>query len=301
MENGIIFDIKNFSTHDGPGIRTTVFLKGCPLSCWWCHNPESQRNFREKLYAVNRCVGCGECVTACPEHAVRESEIGFFTDPERCLRCGICTDVCLAEACEMAGRVLTVSQVMDEIEKDTVFYDESCGGVTFSGGEPLAQPDFLIALLKACKDRRMHTGLDTSGFSTGEVLDRIRHHVDLFLFDLKLMDDEKHRLMTGVSNRQILKNLRALSSGGHRIRIRVPIIPGITDDADNISAIGVFVAGLPSMPPVDLLPYHRSAAGKYERLGKTYRLQDLQPPAAETLIRLADLLQRHGLSVHMEG
>jgi pyruvate formate lyase activating enzyme len=252
----------------------------------------------EKLYAINRCIGCRECLAVCPENAIREMETGLSTDPEKCLQCGNCMDICLAEACEMAGRELSVSQVMAEIEKDTAFYDESFGGVTFSGGEPLAQPDFLFALLKACGNRQIHTALDTSGFSTWNVLERIRHHVDLFLFDLKLMDDEKHRMFTGVSNRPILKNLLALSSDGHRIRIRLPVIPGITDDEDNVSAIGVFAAGLPSMPKIDLLPYHHLAAAKYERMGKGYRLQDTRPPTADSMTRLADHLRKLGLTVN---
>ena len=301
MESGIIFDIKKYSIHDGPGIRTTVFLKGCPMSCWWCHNPESHLISREKLYFFSRCIGCKECLAACPENAIHDSEIGLCTDPEKCLRCGSCTEVCLAEACEMAGRELTVNQVMAEIEKDTAFYDESFGGVTFSGGEPLAQPDFLFALLKACGDRQIHTALDTSGFSSWNVLDRIRHHVDVFLFDLKLMDDEKHRMVTGVSNQPILKNLLALSSAGHRIHIRLPVIPGITDDDDNVSAIGVFATELPSMPQIDLLPYHRFAAAKYERLGRAYRLQNTRPPTEDSMTRLADLLRSFGLTVNAEG
>jgi pyruvate formate lyase activating enzyme len=301
MESGIIFDIKKYSIHDGPGIRTTVFFKGCPLSCWWCHNPESQRGCREKLYAFSRCIGCGECLAVCPQYAIQEMETGLCTDPEKCLQCGKCADVCLAEACEMAGRELTVSQVMAEIEKDTVFYDASAGGVTFSGGEPLAQPDFLLALLKACKDSQIHTALDTSGFSTWSVLDRIRHHVDEFLFDLKLMDNEKHRKVTGVSNRPILENLLALCSGGHRIRIRLPVIPGITDDTDNVSAIGVFASRLPSMPQIDLLPYHHFAAAKYDRLGKPYRLRDTRPPTTDCMTRVADLLRGFGLTVNVDG
>jgi pyruvate formate lyase activating enzyme len=237
----------------------------------------------------------------CPENAIHEREIGLYTDPEKCLLCGSCADVCLADACEMAGRKLTVNQVLAEIEKDTAFHDESVGGVTFSGGEPLTQPDFLFALLKTCRDRQIHTVLDTSGFSTWNVLDRIRHHVDVFLFDLKLMDDEKHRMVTGVSNRMILKNLIALSAEGHRIRIRIPVIPGITDDEDNISAIGVFVAELPFVPPIDLLPYHHLAASKYERLGKSYRLQDTRPPSEDSMARISDMLRGFGLTVTAEG
>jgi pyruvate formate lyase activating enzyme len=201
----------------------------------------------------------------------------------------------------MAGRELTVNQVLDEIEKDTAFHDESFGGVTFSGGEPLAQPDFLFALLKACKDRQIHTALDTSGFSAWKVLDRIRHNVDVFLFDLKLMDDGKHRMATGVSNLPILENLLALSADNSRIRVRFPVIPGITDDKVNVSAIGAFVAGLPSTPPIDLLPYHNSAAAKYERLGKAYRLRDTRSPTADSLARLANLLREFGLIVNEEG
>ena len=301
MESGIIFDIKKFSIHDGPGIRTTVFLKGCPLSCWWCHNPESHRISREKLYAVSRCVGCGECLSVCPGNAISQRETGFFTDPEKCMRCGSCMNVCLADACEMAGRELTVNQVMAEIEKDTAFYDESFGGVTFSGGEPLMQSEFLCALLKACDELRIHTALDTSGFAVWEDLERIRHHVDVFLFDLKLMDDQKHRRVTGVSNRMILENLKALSTAGHRIRIRFPVIPGITDDEDNVSAVGVFAATLPSRPPIDLLPYHHSAAAKYDRLAKPYRLPDTRPPSADSMDRIAELLRGLGLNVQLEG
>ncbi len=300
MENGIIFDIKKFSIHDGPGIRTTVFLKGCPLSCQWCHNPESQRSVREKLFAVRRCIGCRECLAACPAKAVCETETGIVTDQEKCLQCGTCSDICPAEACETAGREMTVNQVMDDIEKDMAFFDESGGGVTFSGGEPLSQPDFLSALLTACKERRIHTAVDTSGFSPWHVIDRIRHQVDVILFDLKLMNDEKHRQFTGVSNRGILENLRSLSFGGHRIRIRIPVVPGITDDEDNISAIGLFAAGLPSVPPIDLLPYHHLAAAKYERLGRNYSLKDIQPPLVDSMTRIAENLVDFGLTVYIE-
>ena len=300
MENGIIFDIKKFSIHDGPGIRTTVFLKGCPLSCGWCHNPESQRVFKEKLFAAGRCIGCRACLAACPAMAIRQTTDGMATDPEKCLHCGLCSEVCPAQACEMAGREVTVREVMDDIEKDMAFFDESGGGVTFSGGEPLSQPEFLLSLLEACRERRIHTVVDTSGFSPWHVLDCILCYVDLFLFDLKLMDDDRHRQFTGVSNRRILENLQALSAGGHPLRIRIPIIPGVTDDDDNMTAIGDFVAGLPSTPPIDVLPYHHFAAAKYERLGKDYHFKKIDPPSADTLYRLTALLSGKGLTVHID-
>jgi pyruvate formate lyase activating enzyme len=200
----------------------------------------------------------------------------------------------------MAGREVTVRQVMDEIEKDRAFFDESGGGVTFSGGEPLSQPDFLLTMLEACRERRIHTVVDTSGFSPWGVLDRIRWYVDLFLFDLKLMDDDRHRQFTGVSNRRILENLRALSAGGHPLRIRIPIIPGVTDDDDNLAAIGDFVAGLPSTPQIDMLSYHHLAAAKYERLGRDYHFKNIEHPSADTLYRRAELLRCKGLTVHIE-
>ncbi len=225
----------------------------------------------------------------------------MHTDIAICKHCGLCTDACPVEASEIAGKTMTVAQVITEIEKDILFFDESSGGVTFSGGEPLYQPDFLGELLETCQVQGIHTALDTSGFSRWEVINRVRKHVDLFLYDLKLMDDEKHRRFTGVSNRVILDNLRELSSRNHHIRIRFPVIPGITDDQDNVTAIATFVASLPSAPDVDILPYHGSGSAKYEGIGSSYSLPDLRPPSDADMARIAACFQEKKLNVTSGG
>jgi pyruvate formate lyase activating enzyme len=298
---GIVFDIKKFSIHDGPGIRTTVFFKGCPLSCWWCHNPEGQSPEPELVLRESRCIRCGACLGVCDQGAISWNDDVVFTDREKCVLSGACVEVCYAEAREIVGREMTVAQVMAEIERDIAFYDQSGGGVTFSGGEPLLQRDFLLALLKACKGEDIHTAVDTCGFAPWETLDDIREHVDLFLYDLKLMDDAKHRKFTGVSNELILKNLQRLSAQGHDIFLRVPIIPGINDDAENIRQIGAFAAALPHLNRVDILPYHRAAAEKYHRLNKIYGLPETRPPSNERMAEITQILKGFGLQVKTGG
>lgn len=299
--SGIIFDIKKFSIHDGPGIRTTVFFKGCPLSCWWCHNPESQSLGREMTFRETRCIRCGACAAVCAQGAISAGGGVPSTDRERCILCGDCVTACYAEAREIAGREMTVAQVMAEVERDVVFYDESGGGVTMSGGEPLFQPDFLLAVLRACKEREIHTALDTCGFAAWETLDSVREYVDLFLYDLKLMDDARHRAFTGVSNAPILYNLQALAAQGHDVILRVPIVPGINDDEENLRQIGAFAMTLPGLSRVDVLPYHRAAADKYERLNRVYRLPETRPPSDESMAEVAEILRGFDLQVKSGG
>jgi pyruvate formate lyase activating enzyme len=298
---GLVFDIRKFSLHDGPGIRTTVFFKGCPLSCWWCHNPESQSPKPEIMLWESRCIRCGACIQACPQGAVSTQDGRIITDRERCTRCGTCTGECAADARELIGKRMSVNEVMREIERDVVFFEDSGGGVTFSGGEPLAQRAFLAELLRACHALEIHTAVDTCGYTPWEALDSIRADTDLFLYDLKLMDDTRHRLHTGVSNRLILDNLQALSASGARIIVRMPVIPGINDSDDDLHHLGAFAAVLPHLERLDILPYHHSALGKYERLDKAYPMPESVSPTDERMQEIARLLQTYDLSVKIGG
>ena len=298
---GTIFDVKRFSVHDGPGIRTTVFFKGCPLNCWWCHNPEGQAEEPELVLRPDRCIGCGACVDVCTHNAiVRQGEV-IVTQRERCTACGACVEVCYADAREIVGNRVTADQVIEEIERDVAFYDQSGGGATFSGGEPLAQPEFLRDILRACKQQGIHTTLDTCGFAPWSELDTLRGDVDLFLYDLKLMDAERHRESAGVSNERILENLQRLSEGDHRIVLRVPVIPGINDDDENLQRIGQFAAQLPSLERVDLLPYHRIGRDKYHGLGRACTMPDTLPPSDGRMVEIAQALRRFDLAVGIGG
>lgn len=301
MSTGTIFDIKKFAIHDGPGVRTTVFLKGCPLSCWFCHNPEGQSSEVELLLRSGRCNRCGDCVDCCPRDAITLNEEAVQIDRYRCDLCGACVDVCLPGALELAGREVSVGEVMAEVEQDVVYYDQSGGGVTFSGGEPLAQPSFLLALLRACRERGIRTALDTSGYAAPGVFRRIAGHVDLFLYDLKLMSEERHREFTGVSVAPIHDNLRWLSEQNASVVVRFPLLPGINDDGDNLRAIGEFLSSLAVLYPLDILPYHRMGVDKYVRLDRGYRMPDLEPPSRERLGAVVGQLSGYGLRVTVRG
>ncbi|HAA47312.1 MAG TPA: glycyl-radical enzyme activating protein [Synergistaceae bacterium] len=301
VSTGIIFDIKRYAIHDGPGIRTSVFLKGCPLKCWWCHNPESQSIEPVVVYRPERCIGCGACEKACPEGAIRLTQKGFIADPAFCRSLGKCAEVCPSEARELVGKRVDVAWVMEEIEKDRLFYEESGGGVTFTGGEPLVQPDFLEELLCECRNADIHTAVDTTGYAPQEVISKIARFTDLFLYDIKLMDPDKHLKYTGVSNDLILDNLVLLSKEGARISVRVPVIPGINDDAGEMDAIACFISDLPGIVELAVLPYHGAAKQKYERFGMEYLLRDLKEPLEEEMENLAGFFRSKGLKVKIGG
>lgn len=302
MSTGLVFDIKRFSIHDGPGIRTTVFLKGCPLHCPWCHNPESQDSKPDVMLRPGRCIACQACIEVCPEHAISTDESGtVITDRTLCVRCGTCTETCYAEARERIGEQRTVAEVMQDIESDLDFYDESGGGVTLSGGEPLVQKDFVLELLRECRKREIRTAIDTSGAVAWKVFEKVRPYTNLFLYDIKHMDDSAHRQATGVSNRRILENLRRLSATGQDIVLRFAVIPGFNDSDEHIRQTGEFAASLPRRHPVSILPYHAAAADKYKRLGQSYTLGDADPPGDERMGEIAGILEGCGLEVKTGG
>lgn len=281
MTQGTIFDIKRYAVHDGPGIRTTIFFKGCPLTCVWCHNPESYALKPEIFYWDDRCIRCGACIAACPEAALAWKDGGLNTDRSRCNECGACVCICPTGARELVGYTITVDEVMHEIEKDTLFYEESRGGVTLSGGEPLVQPEFCLALLQRCRSLGIKTALDTSGYAPEETLLAIAKFVDLFLYDIKSMDEERHFAYTGISNTGILRNLKRLDQLGKRIWIRFPLIPGINDDLDHVTQLGEFITTLSSVEAIHVLPYHRGGEAKRGRLGWTDTPSPLTPPTGK--------------------
>lgn len=297
---GTIFRVERFAIHDGPGIRTTVFLKGCPLACTWCHSPESQAPSLEFMPLADRCLRCGACVAACPHDAIRPAETPAQARPADCELCGACARACPSGARELVGRRVSVEEVLDLVEKDRIFYDQSGGGVTFSGGEPLLQPGFVLDAVSRCHERGIHTAVDTSGYGDPAALLRIAAQTDLFLFDLKLIDDRRHQAFTGVSNRLVLDNLRALAEWHRAVTIRFPLVPGVNDDEDNIRALGAVIASL-GLPRVDVLPYHRAGTAKYHRLRREYLLANVPPPSPQNQDTVARTLSGFGLTVTLGG
>jgi len=299
--SGIIFDIKRYAIHDGPGIRTTVFLKGCPLKCCWCHNPESWRGTPEHSLRTGRCTNCRRCVAACPRGAISSSAVHPFVDPAKCDLCGACVKACPTGAREILGRSITVAEILREIERDVVFYDQSGGGVTLSGGEPMSQPSFVAGVLSQCKARDIHTALDTTCHAPWERVASMVGDVDLLLVDLKHLDPVEHQRLTGVSNDLILDNLRRLDRLEKEIIIRMPIIPGVTDGEANIMAAGNFLATLDRVVRVDILPQNEAATAKVGRLAEDYQLLPAETPDPERVAQIASQLRKMGFTVTTGG
>jgi len=296
---GLVFDLDTFAIHDGPGIRMTVYFKGCPLSCAWCHSPESKGAEPEVVFVADRCVLCGECVVVCPEgaHELRGGQHVFRR--ESCRACGACAEACPKEALVLKGEVVCASEMVERAVRMKPFFSHSGGGVTLTGGEVTAQPAFAEALLRGCRAEGIHTAIETSGACSWAVLDRLLPHTDLVLYDIKLMDDAAHRRWVGASNQATLENAARLARARDAVHVRVPLIPGITDTEENLMAIFSFCRGV-GLRDVALLPYNEAAGAKYEWLGLPYSLEGTRQ-SDEALARLATLGEGYGLRVEVEG
>ena len=293
---GRIFNIQRFSTEDGPGIRTTIFLKGCPLLCPWCANPESQVSVPEVAHSDTLCDQCGRCIEVCDKRAIRlEPTGGIRIDRESCDNCAKCVSSCGPRALRMMGQEYTVEDVFREIKKDQAYYRNSGGGVTCSGGEPLTQSRFVSTLFRRCRDAGIHTTIDTCGAAPRRMLERVLPHTDLVLFDLKIMDHAAHLASTGRPNRTIFETFRFVVEKGVPVIARVPLIPGVTDSDANISAIAGFVRSLNAGIPVNLLPYHRYGMNKYRMLDRPYEPGDLKPPTPEQVATVVQRFEALGL------
>lgn len=302
LKQGLIFDVKPYSINDGPGIRITIFLKGCPLSCVWCHNPEGISPHLQKLYSKAKCIGCSTCVENCPKDALRLTSEGILTDTGLCDLCGICADVCPTKAMEMSGKKISVDEILKVIRRETVMMDQSEGGATISGGEPMMQSDFLIELLDALGREGIHRAVDTTGFSKTETLLEVARRTDLFLYDLKMMDPLRHKKFTGVTNEKILENLRILAESGANINIRIPLIRGVNSDTANIRQSAEFIASLPGKSLlVSLLPYHNIASHKYGKLGREYEDGEMEEPSQEEVDLTIGIFREHGIEAVVGG
>ncbi|MEW5722480.1 MAG: glycyl-radical enzyme activating protein [Thermodesulfobacteriota bacterium] len=292
---GIIFDVLRYAIHDGPGIRTTVFFKGCPIRCLWCANPESQDPGLEISYLADRCVLCGRCVEACPNQAVAILEGVRVLNRKSCRACGRCAETCPTGAVRLVGRTATVGELFEEIVRDRIFWERSGGGVTLSGGEPLSQPAPALDLLKICREHHVSTAVESCLHVPTRSLEEVLPQVNHFICDLKTVDEAKHVRLTGVSNALIKKNLAFLLQAGQEVLVRMPLIPGLNDAPADLEALGRFLQSLGGRLHFEILPYHRLGEPKYERLGRAYALKDLAPPTAEQVAAARGLLESYHL------
>lgn len=302
MDEAMIFNIQSFSLHDGPGIRTTIFFKGCPLKCLWCHNPESHKAAPELLFYKERCTGCGICVQACPRGAVVIKDGKSVNDRTKCAACGVCVKVCPSGAREISGKKISAGELMEVVEKDRMFYESSGGGVTLSGGEPLIYGEFAREFMERCHKAGIHTAVETSGYTDEENLRRTLALADLVLFDIKAMDENLHRKLTGVSNEKILKNARILCHNmKKKMVIRIPVVPGCNDGKDNIEKTARFIKEkLDLSVPVHLLPYHNFGTAKEERL-EWERQNIFSKPEEEQMAQIKTWMENYGIAAQIGG
>ena len=291
-----VVNIQRFSVHDGDGIRTTIFFKGCYLNCWWCHNPESQSFAPEPMINPEKCTGCTACEHACPHHAIHMEDCKQCTDRSKCEACGKCVDFCVNNAREVVGKQYTVQELVKEVEKDYMFYEESFGGVTLSGGEAMAQDmEYMVELLKKLQRKGFNITIDTCGYAPQKNFEAVLPYVDTFLYDIKLMDDEKHQKYMGQSNQLILDNLKYISDNGARIYIRIPVIGGVNDNDEEMEAILSYLKeNQIAVAQVNLLPYHDIASSKYERLDEKYKGEEFYVPSNDYMEALKETFQKHG-------
>lgn len=303
LMKGMIFDLKHYAVHDGPGIRVTVFFKGCPLHCLWCHNPEGISKKPELMLMPNRCARCGDCVRACQFGALSQKSDGeVVADRSKCTLCGDCVKACQREAIGIVGQEVSVDDILKEIEKDRVFFDQSGGGVTLTGGEPLFQPELAEALIDSLHQRGIPVALDTSGYAPEETFLRLAKKSDLVLFDLKVMDRAKHVEYTGVSNELILKNLKALDDlHTTPIWIRFPLVPGVNDDQKNLEQMADFLIELKSVKMINVLPYHKGGVDKFHRLGRDGEFKVYEQPSQEKVQFVVNFFQTRGFKVKQGG
>jgi pyruvate formate lyase activating enzyme len=295
-----VFEIERYATEDGPGIRTVIFFKGCNLSCIWCQNPESHSPRPEIMYHKNRCIACRRCLEVCPVGAVREiPPYGFITDSRRCTLCGACIDACFADARKIVGRHMSLDAVMEEVRKDRAFYEESGGGVTFSGGEPLLQAPAVRELARRCREDGIHTALETAGSVPWGKIEAVLPFLDLLYFDLKHIDRELHRRHTGISPDLILANLRRASESFANLIVRIPVVPGINATEQTLTRMFSFLVEKTRARRVELLPFHRLGLAKYEGLGRKYAMAGVDNLSRENCVPFAEIGRRLGLSVRV--
>ncbi|RKX81611.1 MAG: glycyl-radical enzyme activating protein [Spirochaetes bacterium] len=298
IPSAMVFDIERYATDDGPGIRSVVFFKGCNLRCSWCQNPESHLSHPQIMYNRKQCTSCGRCMAACPADAIHNDELfGFITDPDKCIQCGACVDVCYTDARKIVGRRMLLDEIMEELKKDTDYYKDSGGGVTFSGGEPLLQADAVSVLAQKCKNEGFHTALETAGYLPWQTFEQILPLIDLLYFDLKHIDSDIHRSFTGVPIELILDNIRLAGELQENMVVRIPVIPGFNDSLEIQRRMMKYLSEETAVTQVELLPFHRFGSGKYDGLGIPYAMKDVENLSKSDCEQFAEIGRQLGLNV----